>query len=187
MPEQTEFGALSVQPIGRLQRAQVQEHTRHYIALAEQLFAKTFSGVDIVFDLSGHTAGMYKVVGRRRCIRYNPWIFSKYFDENLVGTVPHEVAHYAIDQLYGLRRVKPHGGEWQALMAEFGADAGVTFDLDLSGIPRRRQSRHRYVCPCQEHEVSTTRHNRMLRGKAVYHCLNCQGKLVSTVDYSPLR
>jgi len=100
------------------------------------------------------------------------------FEENLAGTVPHEVAHYAIDQAYGLRRVKPHGIEWQALMAKLGADAGVTFDLNLDGIPRRRQARHRYYCPCQLHQVSTTRHNRVQRGKGVYHCVSCRGKLV---------
>ena len=170
----------AIAPIGQAQREQVLEHTQFFIARAEDIYKKKFPPVAVEFDLSGRTAGMYKVVGRARCIRYNPWIFAKYFDENLSGTVPHEVAHFVIDQIYGLRRVKPHGLEWQSLMAAFGADAGVTFDLDLTGIPQRRQLRHRYACPCQVHEVSTTRHNRVLRGKAVYHCLNCRGQLVCT-------
>ncbi|MBE9539035.1 MAG: SprT-like domain-containing protein [Proteobacteria bacterium] len=170
-----------MEPIGSVQRAQVLEQTELYIDKAEHIYKKKFLRVAVEFDLGGRTAGMYKVVGRHRSIRYNPWIFAKYFDENLSGTVPHEVAHFAIDQVYGLRRVKPHGLEWQALMADFGADAGVTFDLDLSGIPQRRQLRHRYHCPCRLHEVSATRHNRIIRGKAVYHCLKCRGKLVSAL------
>jgi len=172
--------ATTIEPIGHLQRTEVLEQTRFFIDCAEQIYSRKFSPVSVEFDLSGRTAGMYKVVGRARFIRYNPWIFAKYFDENFTGTVPHEVAHFAIDQVYGLRRVKPHGVEWQALMAAFGADPGVTFDLDLSGIPQRRQSRHAYACPCQVHEVSTTRHNRIKRGKAVYHCMRCRGKLVSS-------
>ncbi len=168
-----------IQPIGQEQRERVLEKTRFYIDYAESIFNKKFSPVAVKFDLAGRTAGMYKVVGRHRCIRYNPWIFAKYYEENITGTVPHEVAHFAVDQVYGLRRVKPHGVEWQTLMAAFNADPGVTFDLDLSGIPQRRQLRHRYACPCQTHEVSTTRHNRILRGKAVYHCLRCRGKLVT--------
>jgi SprT protein len=169
-----------IEPIVKAQRERVLDKTRFYIDWAESLFSKKFSPVSVEFDLAGRTAGMYKVVGRRRTIRYNPWIFAKYYEENVVGTVPHEVAHFAVEQVYGLRRVKPHGVEWQTLMAAFNADPGVTFDLDLSGIPQRRQLRHRYTCPCQVHEVSTTRHNRMVRGRAVYHCLRCRGKLVST-------
>ncbi len=168
-----------VEPIGQSQRAKVLEQTQFFIDCAEDIYRVKFPSVSVAFDLSGRTAGMYKVVGRQRCIRYNPWIFAKYFDESFTGTVPHEVAHFAIDQVYGLCRVKPHGMEWQALMAAFGADPGVTFDLDLSGIPQRQQLRHRYFCPCQLHEVSTTRHNRMVRGKAIYHCMRCRGKLVS--------
>ena len=167
-----------IEPIGHQLRDQVVEQTRLYIVSAESIFKRKFPAVSIEFDLAGRTAGMYKVVGKHRCIRYNPWIFAKYFEENISGTVPHEVAHFAFDQVYGLGRVKPHGTQWQTLMAAFGADAGVTFDLDLSGIPQRRQLRHPYKCPCQLHEVSSTRHNRILRGKAVYHCVRCRGKLV---------
>ena len=167
-----------IEPIGQELRERVLEQTRFYIGCAESIFSRKFPAVSVEFDLAGRTAGMYKVVGKHRCIRYNPWIFAKYFDENFSGTVPHEVAHFAIDQVYGLNSVKPHGAQWQALMAAFGADAGVTFDLDLSGIPQRSQLRHQYECPCQPHEVSTTRHNRILRGKAVYHCVRCRGKLV---------
>jgi len=176
------MSAATIKPIGRLQRDQVLDQTRFFIRCAEDSYKQKFPAVDVEFDLSGRTAGMYKVVGRHRCIRYNPWIFAKYFNENLTGTVPHEVAHFAIDQVYGLGKVKPHGVEWQALMAAFGADPGVTFDLDLSGIPQRRQHRHRYCCPCQVHEVSSTRHNRVQGGRAVYHCLNCRGRLVFTRD-----
>jgi len=179
MPDSPDMHEISIEPIGSAQRTQVLEQTRFYIGQAEKIYDKNFPSVRVEFDLPGRTAGMYKVVGRQRCIRYNPWIFAKYFEENITGTVPHEVAHFVIDQIYGLRRVKPHGVEWRALMGAFGADPGVTFDLDLSGIPQRRQTRHHYNCPCQLHEVSATRHNRILRGKAVYHCLRCRGKLVA--------
>jgi SprT protein len=169
-----------IEPIDSLQRQQVEQHTVHFIRSAEEIFKQKFPQLPVHFDLSGRTAGMYKVVGRRGCIRYNPWIFGKYFEENLSGTVPHEVAHFVVDQVYGLHRVKPHGLEWQAVMAEFGADAGVTFDLNLDGIPQRRQTRHRYQCPCQTHDVSSTRHNRVQRRNSAYYCVRCRGKLVYT-------
>ena len=120
---------------------------------------------------------MFKVLGRERWIRYNPWIFAKYWEENFNATVPHEVAHYIVHELYGMRSVKPHGREWLALMNRFEADPGVTFKLDLSGIPRRRQRTHAYQCGCRTHEVSTTRHNRVQRGEGSYLCRYCQVQL----------
>jgi SprT protein len=168
---------LVVEPIGQGLQQQVVAATEDFIVRAEALFGRDFERVPVLFDLRGSAAGMFKVAGRRRWIRYNPWIFSKYFDENLRDTVPHEVAHYIVHELYGSRRVKPHGRQWRSLMRQFGADAGVTFDLDLAGIPRRRQRTHAYICGCREHWLSSTRHNRVVRGTGRYHCVSCGGEL----------
>lgn len=167
-----------VEPIGDIEQCQVIIATERFLSQAQDIFSREFKPVPVVFDLSGRAAGMFKVVGKRRCIRYNPWIFAKYFEENLRDTVPHEVAHYVVHELYGTRAVKPHGSQWQALMARFGADPEVTFDLDLEGIPRRQQQTHRYYCGCRMHQVSTTRHNRVLNGKGRYQCRHCAGQLV---------
>jgi len=167
-----------VDPIDELQQARVREATSHFILVAESLLGRAFEPPPVLFDLCGRAAGMFKVVGQDCWIRYNPWIFGKYFEENLRDTVPHEVAHFIVHRLYGCRRVKPHGPEWQALMEAFGADPGVTFDLDISGVPQRRQRSHRYLCDCREHKVSSTRHNRVLGGRATYQCRSCRGKLV---------
>ena len=121
---------------------------------------------------------MFKILGKQRVIRYNPWIFAKYYEESLRGTVPHEVAHYIVHEVYPRRGTKPHGWQWRELMARFGADPGVTFDRDLAGVPQRSQRRHRYFCGCQVHEVSTTRHNRVQRRRVRYHCCSCDGLLV---------
>ena len=169
-----------VEPIGRQQQQQVIAATQDYIHQSEKLFNRAFVQVPVLFDLPGRAAGMFKVVGRRRWIRYNPWIFAKYFEENLSGTVPHEVAHFIVHEIHGLRSVKPHGPQWQGLMRHFGANAEVTFDLDLEGIPRRTQRTHPYRCACRLHQVSATRHNRVLRGVGRYHCRVCGSELVFT-------
>jgi SprT protein len=154
--------------------------TEHFISLAETHFGRRFDRVPVLFDLQGRAAGMFKVIGKRRLIRYNPWIFSKYFDENLRDTVPHEVAHFIVHEAYPRRGTRPHGQHWKHLMAHFGADPGVTFDLDLEGVPQRSQRTHRYHCGCQVHQVSTTRHNRAQHRRVRYHCVSCAGLLVYT-------
>lgn len=167
-----------IKPIDQARRDEVLEQTESYILMAEEALERKFERIPVLFDLKGTTAGMFRAHGRKREIRFNPWIFSKYWDVNLHGTVPHEVAHYIVHEVYGTRKVKPHGEEWQALMQYFGADPEVTFKLDLEDIPQRRQRTHPYHCGCREHQVSTTRHNRMLKGKGVYLCRYCNGRLV---------
>lgn len=166
-----------VQPIREPERLRVEEVTEKYIRLAEEIFERRYDRIPVLFDLKGHTAGMFKTIGARRFIRYNPWIFAKYFTENLRDTVPHEVAHFVVHETYPRRGTKPHGPEWQDLMLRFGVDPQVTFDMDLEGVPQRRQARHRYHCGCQLHEVSTTRHNRMQKRRMKYHCVTCNGAL----------
>lgn len=166
-----------IEPINGEQRKAVLDQTESFIVQAEQIYSCKFKRIPVVFDLRGTTAGMYKTYGKRRWIRFNPWIFAKYFEVSLNDTVPHEVAHYIVDEFYG-KGAKPHGVQWKNLMARFEADPSVTFNVDLSGIPQRAQNTHQYKCLCDTHEMSTTRHNRVMRGKGSYLCRNCEGALV---------
>ncbi|MEK9807861.1 MAG: SprT-like domain-containing protein [Halieaceae bacterium] len=90
----------------------------------------------------------------------------------------HEVCHYAIDMAYW--RAKPHGPEWRRLMKLMGGEPSATYrasaELDAQ-LPVRRQKRHRYCCGCREHELSTTRHNRVTAGRATYCCSYCHQTL----------
>ena len=171
-----------IEPLDQNRQQQVIEHTRHYIRLARQLFSINMPEIDIRFDLRGRSAGMYRVTGsghifsgsKRREIRYNSHIFAKYFQDNYTTTVPHEVAHYVSDLIYGLKNIRPHGKEWKAIMQAFGADDSVTADYDLAGIPQRRQTYHAYRCACRQHQLSATRHNRIRRRRGRYYCQHCQ-------------
>ena len=167
-----------IEPIDKPQQALVRAETLRYVRLAADLYGRDFPPVPVDFDLMGSSAGMFRVRRNDARIRYNPWLFAKYFEDNFSGTVPHEVAHYIVHCLYGLHRVRPHGREWLAVMADFGADPRVTGDFDLTGIPTRRQRRFRYQCLCREHQLSTRRHNTIQRGQARYQCRLCEGQLV---------
>lgn len=182
----------TVTPIGEAQQQQVIQQTRYFIRRGGELYRQQFDETPIYFDLKGRTAGMYKVVGRgrraQRLIRYNPWIFAKYYDENLKVTVPHEVAHYLVDCLYGLRRVRPHGVEWKSVMDAFGVDSSVTSTFDLEGIPVRRKQQFAYRCGCKNHLLGIRRHNRVFRGEANYLCRHCGDVLtpaMSEADTAP--
>ncbi len=131
--------------------------------------------IKVTFDVSGHTWGYYSRRGTEKRIRYNPAMFAKHMDEGLNDTVPHEVAHYIVDMIWdGKGRPKPHGGLWHDIMGLFGIEEPqITHNTDVSGIPARRQRTHRYLCSCREHQLSTTRHNRVQRNKMNYRCRDC--------------
>lgn len=165
---------MNASPLDAGQCQQVRQATAAWVQKAARIYRLALAPIEVCFDLRGSAAGMYRVRRGERCIRYNPWIFARYFADSLAVTVPHEVAHYVTDRLYGLARVRPHGAEWQAVMQALGASARVTARYDLSGLPLRRQRRFMYRCGCASHQLSTVRHNRVQRGEAAYLCRHCR-------------
>lgn len=156
--------------------------TRENIARASGCISRATADVRIDFNLRGAAAGQYRVRNGRPEIRYNPHLFARYFADNLANTVPHEVAHYIVDLVYGARNVKPHGVEWRQVMNTLGAPASRVHNYDLAGVPQRRVQRYTYACDCKKHELSSTRHNRVLTGKVRYFCRLCQTQLTIKSD-----
>ncbi len=171
-----------ITPIDREQEKLVIQATEACLQRARKIFRNNFNAIEVKFDLKGRAAGMYRVQRYRRVIRYNPYLFAKYFDHNMDTTIPHEIAHYVTDMLFGLMHIRPHGKEWQAVMRSLDAKPDVRGHYDLTGIPVRRQRRFRYQCACSEHEITTVRHHRMMCGEITYLCRSCQTEL----SYFPL-
>jgi SprT protein len=166
-----------IDPIKPEQQQQVLALTRHYIQRAGAIYHQSFASIPVRFNLKGRAAGMYRVKRGQREIRYNPYLFAKYYDDNLATTIPHEVAHYITDVIYGLSRIRPHGEEWRQVMQLFGADASRTCRYDLEGIPVRHTQRHPYRCGCEVYNLSTQRHRRIQSGRTRYFCRNCGTEL----------
>lgn len=167
-----------IQPISPSLQEQVIKETNHFIKSAEDYYSSRFPEIPVLFDLTGKAAGMYRVKAGQRVIRYNPYVFSKYFDDNFSETIPHEVAHYVTDVLFNLKRIRPHGNEWKSVMQVFGVAANRTANYDLSGLPVRNYQKFVYHCGCQNYELTSRRHNKILRGSGHYLCRDCGGKLL---------
>ncbi|MEY2909558.1 MAG: hypothetical protein RLZZ602_2081 [Pseudomonadota bacterium] len=166
-------------PLTEQQQAQVSQRVFADIGRAGAIIDLPLAPIPVHFDLRGRAAGMYCYREQRHWLRFNPWQFAAHFELHLNDTVTHEVAHYAIHSLLPRGRFKPHGPEWQGLMIALGANPKATFHADMSGVPIRRQRRYQYRCLCREHEVSSTRHNRIRLRGAQYRCRYCDGVLRS--------
>ncbi|MFW2372267.1 MAG: SprT-like domain-containing protein [Gammaproteobacteria bacterium] len=167
-----------IKPINEQQQSKVILQTEHFIRLAEKRYDCQLPRIPLQFNLKGRASGMYVVRHTERYFRFNPYLFAKYFDEALLSTIPHEVAHYVTDVLYGLNNIKPHGIEWQSVMRDFGVEPRVTGRYDLTGVPVRRQRRFSYSCACMSHQVSSSRHNKIRTGKTAYFCRKCGDPIV---------
>ena len=164
---------MSSPTLSHAQENEVVETSSRYLDLAADAFRRNIEMIPIHFDLTGRCAGMFKMKGGQRMIRYNPYIFARYYQDSLENTVPHEVAHYVVEQVYGRTNIRPHGRQWKNVMALFGCSPKVTGHYDLTGIPARQYQRFPYICECQSHQLTIIRHKRVLKGQARYLCRRC--------------
>lgn len=159
-------------PLCDAARRRVLAATHQAMRRAERHWRLRLPEVAVHFDLSGSRAGTYQVRTGVRLLRFNPWLFSRHLERCLAEVVPHEVAHLVVDCRWG-RGVRPHGPEWQAVMASLGAPARTTHDLPLEGVPVRRERRVPYRCACRIHQLSARRHHWAQRRGARYRCREC--------------
>jgi len=156
---------------------EAEQRTHQLLADAGRHFGRDPGRVLVKFNLTGRAAGMAMFPHRSSpIIRYNALLLSENREDFLNRTVPHEVAHVVARTLFG-RRIRPHGPEWQQVMALFGADPSRCHDYDVTRASRRRLKRFDYRCDCRSHQLTSIRHNRILQGQT-YLCLNCKQPLV---------
>lgn len=167
----------TLKPILESQKQAVVAETNRRIDEAGILFNMSLPYLPVTFDLKGKCAGMYKAVGDHRLIRFNPWLFAKYFEESFSNTVPHEVAHYVVHMMWGSKGIKPHGREWRDIMLALGVSPKATNNYDLDGVPKRSYRRYRYRCGCKMHELTIIRHKKIVHQGARYYCKSCHGIL----------
>jgi len=162
-----------------LQRAM--DETRQLIRRAERHYTLLVPAVEIRFDLRGTAAGMVLFPqGKPPVIRYNPILLQHNRHDFLTQTLPHEVAHLIARTLHG-KAIRPHGQEWKNVMRFFGADTLRCHNYATDDIPVRKLRRFPYTCGCQQHQLTTIRHNRIQKG-LTYRCRQC-GEPLRSLKY----
>ena len=194
---------ITIEPIDTTRQLEAIERVQYYIDLASSLYQQKIPAIDVVFNLRGKAAGMYRcfrpnkcarsgilnvlsssgsTASTRRQIRFNPWLFAKYPKDSYDNTIPHEVAHYISDCLYNLNNIKPHGCEWKTIMRDFGAEPNVRAKYTLEGIPVRNTKSYDYQCSCRQVGLTSYRHRKIRQGIQQYRCRDCQQTLVLVAD-----
>jgi SprT protein len=154
--------------------------------------ARRFCGIDlpealIDFSLRGRCAGQARVDRNGHTIlRINQQLLKENLDDFLKNTIPHEVAHLAVNWKARKKRQRPrpHGPEWQAVMQNcFGLEpvrchAYVTTPARV--VPRI----FLYNCNCREHWLTSIMHGRISRSSRAF-CKICKTPLKFVVKRAP--
>jgi SprT protein len=152
------------------------QRTQRLLNEAATRYNVTLPLPEVRFDLRGKAAGM--VLFRANChaiIRYNRILLNENGNTFIERTVPHEVAHLVAREVHG-PCIKPHGEQWRAIMAFFGADSSRCHSFPVKEQNRRRMRYFHYRCGCQDHRLSAIRHHRHLAG-VTYLCRRCGSAL----------
>jgi SprT protein len=147
---------------------------------------------EIRYDTTGKTAGWANWNNGNPYIRINPILFNENVEETINQTVPHEVAHIVVSEVWKdcqrmvrgyfgrrfRRAIAPHGHQWKSVMYTFGVRPDRCHNMDVTTVQKIRNTRHfLYKCNCQEHTVGLTLHRRALMGKK-YKCKQCGSPIV---------
>jgi len=149
--------------------------------LAARHFDTELATPSVRFDLRGTSAGQVRITDRGDClIRYNAHLLERHPQAFLSQTVPHETAHLVVFSLFG-PRTPPHGREWRAIMALFGASPERCHNYRVDGLQVRHLRRYDYRCACRTHQLTSIRHNRIRSGQ-IYRCGQCGQPLERSLD-----
>lgn len=144
---------------------------RERLAQASAAMQCRYREPDVVYTQRGTLAGSAWPLQWQ--IRLNPVLLLENQQTFIEQVVPHELAHLLVWHHYG--RTPPHGKAWRAFMEEiFQLPAQRTHRFSVASV---ESPRFDWQCDCQIHALTLRRHNRLLRGQAVYLCRSCGGRL----------
>jgi len=139
----------------------------------------------VVYDVnSTRTLGYYDK--RDNSIHLNEVLLDHYKELYINEVVVHEMCHCIVDHMYPLgwnskgKDVKPHGPEFKAVARSFGISGKASINLPgFRGLVGTKSKVHDYVCSgcMEEYELSTIRHNRVMRGQSTYSCGKCKSQI----------
>lgn len=148
------------------------EATKFAVDLCNEVLGRDFSYPKIDFDIRGTCGG--KAWWFENRVSYNLGIAAENISQFETEICIHEIAHVIAGRLYG--RGCGHGPLWKNLMLRLGQKPSRCHNFDVEKHRVRHVRKFSYVCKCDTHEVSSTIHNRITRGR-YYNCRKCKCRL----------
>jgi SprT protein len=104
-------------------------------------------------------------------IRLHAKLLKNYRARYIKDVLTHEFAHAVQMELFNKSR--PHGREWKSVMEGLSGVLYKKTNIDYCLKNDRTLKTYRYRCSCQEHFITSIRHNKIIRGDSIYKCKKC--------------
>jgi SprT protein len=128
---------------------------------------------DVKINLKGsRLIGQCIKEGRKSyLIRLHIKLLREFGQKYIKDVLTHEFAHAVQMELFA--KSKPHGREWKSVMESLSGAPYKKSNINYSLKNDRIFKTYRYKCDCQEHLITSIRHNKIIRGSSVYKCKKC--------------
>jgi SprT protein len=120
----------------------------------------------------GVTAGY--ATYRTKLIELNTVLFLENTEEFFNRTIPHEVAHLVVNELYPTSK-QNHGPEFRLVMSTYNADPKTYHTYNTDSV-RKPKKLFVYTCTCKDNvfKFSTRMHNSIVKEKQIRGCRTCE-------------
>jgi SprT protein len=150
-------------------QAKAIKRIKEVYAKAEDIYGIPLTLPTISFNLKGRRAGY--VIPAYNKLALNNELLHQNGDVFINDTVGHEAAHLIAYAVYGYN-IEPHGTAWKKVMVN------VCGQSPTRCHAYEVKTKNEYVCKCDKTiYVSTTKHNRMLKGENRYYCTICNTEI----------
>lgn len=143
----------------------IEERVKQCLDIAAKHTNLIFSIPTIQYNLKGYQAG--QAYPAKWLIRFNAEMAEQNENKFIHEVAAHEVAHLVT---YRMWNTLDHGKDFQKVMQWFAVEPKRCHDFEV--VPSRVIRRYEYSCSCSNHQLSSIRHNRMLKGY-IYKCRSC--------------
>jgi SprT protein len=137
---------------------------------------------ELKFRQMGQTAGLcnFNFTNKTGFLTINPDYFTNHREEMLKTTIPHEVAHYVADFLFG-RTAHGHGHFWRLVMSWLELPPDRCHQFSLEGVKCREVSRpYKYTCGCDTPHMFTAHSHKKVQHPRILHCFIVKGTHAGT-------
>ena len=157
-------------------QAHLIERVKYYTQVVNDTFPSlVFPTPSVQFFTKGTNAGKAQYSTHR--VSFNI-ILAENNREDFDNTVIHELAHLVTKMKFPAAK-QHHGPEFKFVFIRLGGNGKRGHTYDCSHVPKRKKTVHIYKCTCQIHQISSIRHNKILRKMASYRCANCDTRLIA--------
>lgn len=158
--------------------AEIESIVNETLSLLEDMYDKTVERPIIVYDLKGTTAGQAQSRTENGIKTYkirvnNDLLFGSHREHMLRQTIPHEVAHIFVYQVWP--GVSGHGNEWRSVMRSLGLPATRCHQYEVTKARKREKMTRQFIftCACREHKLTKIRYRRIMQENKSYRCKLC--------------